>query len=184
MSLSEDLFRLSELHASGALSVDEYNRAKQQLLDSTPVTTAPALPPAPVPTPAPAYQTPAHQAPPTYAVPPSPQYGAPFQPPVQPWNGHNGPPATSRDAWLDPHYQHKFARIDAEGGSFVALWNWPAFLFGAFWYLFKGMWAKALLIFFVALLSGGLLGIPLWIYTGVAGTYDYYLLKRRQKQLW
>jgi hypothetical protein len=183
MGLSEDLVRISELRASGALSPEEYEQAKQQLLS----TTGSLAPPV-------AYSAPAQHTPPAYSAPagnpygsfpaPAPQaaYSAPAQPAWSQYNnGHN---ATQQDAWLDPHYQRKFARIDAEGGSHVALWNWPAFLFGALWYLVKGMWAKALLIFLVAVISGGFLAIPLWIYAGVSGTYDYYLLKRRNKQLW
>lgn len=64
------------------------------------------------------------------------------------------------------------------------IWNWPAFLFGAFWYLFRGMWAKALLLAAIVIFTGGFLAIPVWIYGGLMGTYDDYLLRRRGTQGW
>ncbi|MEY4560839.1 MAG: hypothetical protein RLZZ618_116 [Pseudomonadota bacterium] len=36
-------------------------------------------------------------------------------------------------------------------GEMFTLMCWPAFFFGIFWYLFKGMWKKALTIFGAAL---------------------------------
>jgi hypothetical protein len=80
------------------------------------------------------------------------------------------------------HYERAFAQFDA-GGSKVA-WNWAAFLLGALWYLYRGMWAKALIYVAVAFFSGGMLAIPVWIYGGLMGTYDYYLLQRRGTQGW
>jgi hypothetical protein len=177
MSLSDDLVRLSELYASGALSADEYDRAKQQLLHASSGPAASA-PPASIPTPVAAYPAAANPA--AFAQPPH----NPFPSPAQPWAPNGQPAVSAADSWVDPHYQQKFAQIEGQGGSFMALWNWPAFLFGAFWYLSKGMWAKALLIVVVVFATGGFLGIPIWIYAGIAGTYDFYLLKRRQKQLW
>jgi hypothetical protein len=46
------------------------------------------------------------------------------------------------------------------------------------------MWVKALIYFAVAVLSGGFLFLPLWIYGGLMGTYDAWLLHRRGKQGW
>ena len=92
--------------------------------------------------------------------------------------GWTGAPASSSDAY----YQRAYAQFDA-GGSKVA-WNWAAFLFGAFWYLFRGMWAKALLLAAIVIFTGGFLAIPVWIYGGLMGTYDDYLLRRRGTQGW
>lgn len=181
MSLSQDLFRLSELYESGALSGDEYNRAKQQLLQA-PSAPAPAAPTASFSTPGAPHQAAPNPA--AFAPPAHPPYATPFASPAQSWAPHRQPAVNPLDSWVDPHYQQKFARIDGQGGSFLALWNWPAFLFGALWYLSKGMWAKALLILVVVFVTGGFLGIPVAIYAGIAGTYDFYLLKRHQKQLW
>ncbi len=82
----------------------------------------------------------------------------------------------------DAYYQRAYAQFE-EGGSRV-VWNWAAFLFGALWYLFRGMWAKALLYIAVVTFTGGFLAIPVWVYGGLMGTYDDYLLRRRGTQGW
>lgn len=82
------------------------------------------------------------------------------------------------------YYEAQFKRFDQQGSSFAVTWNWAAFLFGGLWYLYKGLWVKALVILFLAVISTGLLAPLLWIYAGVAGNYDYYLLRSRATQLW
>lgn len=93
------------------------------------------------------------------------------------WANHQAPAAG-----LSDYYARAFAGFDAGGSRNV--WNWAAFLLGGFWYLFRGMWVKALLYFAAAIFSGGFLAIPLWIYGGMRGTYDLYLLRTRGNQLW
>lgn len=132
--------------------------------------------------------------PPPPAQPQQQQWGPPTSappPPAPPPPAAQGawsPPAAQttafQDANVDPYYRDKFARIDQNGRNFLATWNWPAFIFGPFWYLVKGMWGKSLLYFAVVFFSAGFLALPLWIYGGVAGNYDYYLLKRQDKQFW
>lgn len=81
------------------------------------------------------------------------------------------------------YYRERFAVFDHQGG-FSATWNWAAFLFSGVWYLAKGLWVKALALVILAVVTGGV-AVPLvWIYAAVAGNYDYYLLRRKQKQLW
>jgi len=63
-------------------------------------------------------------------------------------------------------------------------WNWPAFFFGALWYLFKGMPAKAGLYFLISLASVGVGWLFLAIYAGLYGAWDYYLKEVQGKQLW
>lgn len=82
------------------------------------------------------------------------------------------------------YYQQAFLEIERNGGKFLAKWNWAAFLFGCFWYFVRGMWAKGLILLLIALGTSGAAIIFLWIYCGIAGTYDYYLLKAKGKQLW
>ena len=53
-----------------------------------------------------------------------------------------------------------------------------------FWYLAKGLWVKGLLMLLIAVITAGMAGIFIWIYAGIAGNYDYYLLRRKGKQLW
>lgn len=85
---------------------------------------------------------------------------------------------------LKPYYQEVFREIDQNGGEMTFKWNWWPFLFGAFWYFSKGLWAKGLILFCIVLGSSGI-AIPLtWIYCGLLGSYDYYLHKVRGKQLW
>jgi hypothetical protein len=81
-----------------------------------------------------------------------------------------------------------FRRFDENGGQFVATWNWLAFIFGPLWYLFHGMWVKALLYFvggiFLSAVTGGPVGILVWLGFGLLGNYDLYLYRRRGVQLW
>jgi Protein of unknown function (DUF2628) len=82
-----------------------------------------------------------------------------------------------------PYYTDVFGRIEANHG-FLATWNWAAFFFSGIWYLVKGMWVKPLLMFVIAIVTAGLAVPFIWLYAGIAGNYDYYLLQRKQKQLW
>lgn len=81
-------------------------------------------------------------------------------------------------------YREKFKEIDAKNGDVAIMWNWWAFFLTPFWYLVQGMWAKALLIFVISLFTHGLAAPLFWFYGGLLGTYDYYLLKAKKKQLW
>ena len=88
--------------------------------------------------------------------------------------------------WYDlkPYYQGAFGTIERGGETMTVVWNWSAFLFGGFWYLYRGMLLKALLYFLVGALSGGTLFLFLHIYAGLYGTYDFYLLRAKGKQFW
>lgn len=79
-------------------------------------------------------------------------------------------------------YEHTFEKFNKEG--FFPTWSWCGFIFGFLWYLIKGMWAKGLLLMFLSLLTIGLAIIPIWIYCGIFGKWDYYLLKVKKKQMW
>lgn len=85
---------------------------------------------------------------------------------------------------LSEYYQNAFAKIDANSGKFTPIFNWAALLFGAFWYLYKGMWMKGLLMIALGFVLAGLPFIFFWVYCAIAGTYDYYLLAVKKKQLW
>lgn len=58
-------------------------------------------------------------------------------------------------------------------------WNWWAFLFGPFWYFYKGMLGKGALLFLLSLT--GFLAPFMWIYAGLKGNEDYYI---RWKQVY
>lgn len=85
---------------------------------------------------------------------------------------------------VKPYYRRVFKEFDFSGGSFQFKWNWAAFFFGIFWYLYKGIWVKAIVLFVIAGLLAGIPGPFFWLYCGLAGNYDYYLLKVKGKQLW
>jgi hypothetical protein len=85
---------------------------------------------------------------------------------------------------LKPYYQVAFAAIDDAGGAMTPRWNWAAFLFGWVWYFFRGMFLKGLLLLIVSVATAGFGWVVLCIYTGLYGTYDFYLLTAKGKQLW
>ncbi len=93
-------------------------------------------------------------------------------------------PPAAVDELESPYYRRVFAKIDAGGGRSTATWNWAAFLFGLFWYMSKGMVAKAILMLVVCVITAGLAGPLVWVYSGLLGNYDYYLLRRKHTQFW
>ncbi len=80
------------------------------------------------------------------------------------------------------YYQKKFQAFEENKGQWKSTWNWPAFFFSAFWYLYKGMWGKALILFSLAIMLTVFLPtvttplIPLC--AAVWGNYDYYLFRK------
>jgi hypothetical protein len=92
--------------------------------------------------------------------------------------------STGSRAYLSPYWQAVFQKFDQRPGQMQTHWNWPAFFFGAFWYLFKGMPAKATLYFVVSIASAGVGWLFLAIYAGLYGPWDYYLKEVQGKQLW
>jgi hypothetical protein len=87
-----------------------------------------------------------------------------------------------------PYYQQKFQLFEQNNGQYKWTWNWPGFLFSAFWYLYKGMWGKALIMFAVGIVLAIFLPkytgflIPIWAATW--GNYDYYLFRKYGEQFW
>jgi hypothetical protein len=87
-------------------------------------------------------------------------------------------------AHLPPYWQTLFQRFNQQPAQTQTHWNWPAFIFGAFWYLVKGMPAKAALYFLVSIGTAGIGWLFLALYAGLYGPWDYYLKEVRGKQLW
>lgn len=82
------------------------------------------------------------------------------------------------------HYRRAFSMFEDRKGVFSPTWNWGAFLFGCLWYFYRGLWVKGAAMILLIIFTAGV-AIPfLWIYAGVAGDYDYYLLWRKHTQLW
>src|SRR3989449_10258142 len=50
--------------------------------------------------------------------------------------------------------------------------NWWALLLGPFWYLAKGLWVYASILFPIVLLSGGILAPFVWLYAGLKADED------------
>ena len=83
-----------------------------------------------------------------------------------------------------PFYKDKFDKFNAKGG-FLVTWNWPAMLFGPFWYFYRSMVVKGFLYLVLGCVACAIITpFPVWIYFGIMGNYDYYLLKVKNKQLW
>jgi len=90
---------------------------------------------------------------------------------------------TTTRAHLPPYWQAVFQKFDQRPGQIQTHWNWPAFFFGPFWYLVKGMPAKGLLYILIAVATAGV-GLVLAVYAGLYGAWDYYLKEVHGKQLW
>ncbi len=80
---------------------------------------------------------------------------------------------------MSPYYTTVFADIETANGARVAKWNWAAFLFGAIWYLAKGMIAKGLLMFLIAAVTFGFATPLIWLYCGFYGNYDCYISQKK-----
>ncbi len=51
-------------------------------------------------------------------------------------------------------------------------WNWLAFILGPFWYVARGLWVHATIMFGLILLSGGVLVPFVWLYCALKATED------------
>lgn len=99
-------------------------------------------------------------------------------------SNRNEIPEASKTLDISNYYKAAFARIEGNQGKPTPMFNWAAFFFGGFWYLYKGMWAKAGLMLLLIFVAVGTPGLLLWVYAGFLGNYDYYLLHIKGKQLW
>jgi len=57
-------------------------------------------------------------------------------------------------------------------------WNWPAFLFGGFWLLYRKMYLYFFILFFISMLTaipiiGMVISIALWVGLGMYGNFLY-----------
>lgn len=84
---------------------------------------------------------------------------------------------------LPPYYQEAFATI-AIGGRNASKFNWAAFWFNCFWYLYRGMWLKALILLGISAATGGAAGIFIALYAGKYGNADLYQPRSDGKQFW
>ena len=88
-----------------------------------------------------------------------------------------------RFAHLPAYWQNVFRGFELSSVRMQTHWNWPAFFFGPFWYLVKGMPAKGALYLAIVIGTAGF-GLFLAVYAGMYGPWDYYLKEAQGKQLW
>ncbi len=80
------------------------------------------------------------------------------------------------------YYQNVFKRIESSNEKYI--WNWAAFCFSPGWYMYRGMWMKGLVLLGLSVFTMGILLIPMCIYGGWVGNWDYYLYKIRGQTVW
>lgn len=92
------------------------------------------------------------------------------------------PSAQKPPVVVGPYFEEIFRKFDSNGGRYVVTFNSAAFLLGFFWYMNKKIWVKGLIMLGLC--------IPLapfffmfWLYAGLVGNYDYYLLIRKNRAL-
>lgn len=70
--------------------------------------------------------------------------------------------------YLEKFRKFRVGRIEA----FAPTWNWSAFLFGTWWFLYRKMYLWALAAFALSCIP--IVGLAAWIATGIAGNYLYW----------
>ncbi len=85
---------------------------------------------------------------------------------------------------VPPYYQQAFQQISANGEHPKTLINWAAFLFGPFWYCYRGMWVRGSVALLLIIFSGGFLVYLFGIYALCYGNYDYYQFKVKNRHIW
>jgi hypothetical protein len=87
------------------------------------------------------------------------------------------------------HYQQEFRKIQASRESYKGRWNWAAFLGGAVWGYYQGVWLASTLMVIVAILTlftgpfGFILSIVYWFVFGYRGTFLLYSAAIKKRQL-
>jgi Protein of unknown function (DUF2628) len=85
---------------------------------------------------------------------------------------------------LSTYEQQAFQKILANGERRTEFKNWAAFLFGPFWYCYKGMWLRGSVALIASIASGGFLVFPFAVYAAWFGDYDHYQFKVKGRQIW
>ena len=85
---------------------------------------------------------------------------------------------------LSDYYKEAFEKFDRNSPGLQAKFGWAPLLFGPMWYFYKGLWGKGLIYLSIALSTVGTLALLPWLYGTIFGVYDYYLLKKFDKQFW
>ena len=91
----------------------------------------------------------------------------------------------------DLYYRVEFERIMNSNETYKGKFNWWALFFSWIWAFTKGLWQLGLLVMLVSTAANfllpyavsGVIGLGLAIFCGMRGTYFYYNLKMKNKQL-
>jgi len=116
------------------------------------------------------------------------------QPQNDSYNPQTGMPSENIEYNLlsvNQYYRTEFEKIISSHEIYKGKWNWWAFLFSWIWCVSKGLWLMALIIFLPVLLLyifdasavGSIYAIISWILLGSRGTWFYYNLKIKGKQM-
>jgi hypothetical protein len=74
---------------------------------------------------------------------------------------------------VDSYYRSEFSKIAEENG-YTGKFNWAAFLFGAFWGLYRGLWLPSLIAIVGGIPTAGVVTIAYWFIFGFRGNLMYY----------
>lgn len=111
--------------------------------------------------------------------------------PAQPAFASAAGTSFSAGAITDPYYKYEFDKIAASNESYKGKWNWWSFFFSWVWCFTKGLWqyglAVILIIFalpyFLPFAAVQVFSLGVAIFFGTRGTYLFYQLKMKNKQL-
>lgn len=63
-------------------------------------------------------------------------------------------------------------------------WNWPAFILGPFWYLFRGLWVHGTILLALVFVSGGLFAPLVWLYAALKADEDLLEFRIARKSVY
>lgn len=130
---------------------------------------------------------------------PHPSFSQPYQShpqpnPSQPFSNTQQQTSTSftgLNSVTDPYYRAEFEKIISSNETYKGKFNWWSFFFNWVWCLTKGLWQYAVavvvinfvLAWFVSIALSNLFSLSMAILFGLRGTWFYYTLKIKNKQL-
>jgi len=93
---------------------------------------------------------------------------------------NSGNPQVLEDPRLNAHWKEEFTKFENDP-AYKGKWNWPAFFFGGFWLLFKGLWKSFLIIMALVIVVGIILeefiGLPSSATTGLGIGIGFMIAK-------
>jgi len=113
---------------------------------------------------------------------------SPELPPKLPLQGTQNTNTSDPFPGVDEYYHKQFVKIRDSNEAYKGKWNWYAFLFSWIWLFTKGAWGYALIMIGSLVLTFGsnfylFVSIGWAIISGFRGTYIYYNVKVKDKQM-